>query len=105
MHIYGKNPFIFFCRTWLTTLLYSFGNVSKGAKIRNRYNQVPHLTQDTNGKMTNSQQDTTQDSQEVSPFPVGDHKANLGMYEKLSAKAVKRKTKMADKVDVDLASP
>ena len=31
------------------------GKVSKGAKIRNRYNQVPHLTQDTNGKVTNSQ--------------------------------------------------
>ena len=29
--------------------------VSKGAKIRNRYNQVPHLTQDTNEKVTNSQ--------------------------------------------------
>ena len=29
--------------------------VSKGAKIRNRYNQVPHLAQDTNGKVTNSQ--------------------------------------------------
>ena len=29
--------------------------VSKGAKIRNRYNQVPHLTQDINGKVTNSQ--------------------------------------------------
>ena len=29
--------------------------VSKGAKIRNRYNQVPHLTQATNGKVTNSQ--------------------------------------------------
>ena len=28
--------------------------VSYGAKIRNRYNQVPHLTQDTNGKVTNS---------------------------------------------------
>ena len=28
--------------------------VSKGAKIRNRYNQVLHLTQDTNGKVTNS---------------------------------------------------
>ena len=27
--------------------------VSKGAKIRNLYNQVPHLTQDTNGKVTN----------------------------------------------------
>ena len=30
--------------------------VSKGAKIWNRYNQVPHLTQDTNGKVTNSQE-------------------------------------------------
>ena len=29
--------------------------VSNGAKIRNRYNQVPHLTHDTNGKVTNSQ--------------------------------------------------
>ena len=29
--------------------------VSKGAKIRNRYNQVPHLTQDTNGKVKNRQ--------------------------------------------------
>ena len=28
--------------------------VSKGAKIRNRYNQEPHLTQDTNGKVTHS---------------------------------------------------
>ena len=43
--------------------------VSKGAKIRNRYNQVLHLTQDTNGKVTNSQLDTTNESQEVSPFP------------------------------------
>ena len=51
--------------------------VSKGAKIRNRYNQVPHLTQDTNGKVTNSQLDTTNESQEVSSFPAGDHKAHI----------------------------
>ena len=51
--------------------------VSKGGKIRNRYNQVPHLTKDTNGKVTNSQLDTTNESQEVSPFPVGDHKAYI----------------------------
>ena len=51
--------------------------VSKGAKSRNRYNQVPHLTQDTNGKVTNSQLDTTNESQEVSPFPAGDHKAHI----------------------------
>ena len=51
--------------------------VNKGAKIRNQYNQVPHLTQDTNGKVTNSQSDTTKESQEVSPFPAGDHKAHI----------------------------
>ena len=51
--------------------------VSKGAKIRNRYNQVPHLTQDTNGKVTNAQFDTTNESQEVSPFTAGDHKAHI----------------------------
>ena len=51
--------------------------ISKGAKIRNQYNQVPHLTQDTNGKVTNPQLDTTNESQEVSPFPVGDHKAHI----------------------------
>ena len=41
--------------------------VSKGAKFRNRYNQVPHLIQDTNWKVTNSQLDTTTESQEVTP--------------------------------------
>ena len=51
--------------------------VSKGAKVRNRYNQVPHLNQDTNGKVTNSQLDITNESQEVSPFPAGDHKAHI----------------------------
>ena len=54
--------------------------VSKGAKIRNRYNQVPHLTQDTNGKVTNLQLDTTNESQEVSPFPAGDHKAQINRH-------------------------
>ena len=54
--------------------------VSKDAKIRNRYNQVPHLTQDINGKVTNSQIDTTNESQEVSPFPAGDHKAHINIH-------------------------
>ena len=51
--------------------------VSKGATIRNRYNQVPHLTHDTDGKVANSQLETTNESQEVSPFPAGDHKAHI----------------------------
>ena len=49
--------------------------VSKCAQIRNRYNQVRHLTQDTNGKVSNSQLDTIKESQEVSSFQAGDHKA------------------------------
>ena len=49
----------------------------QGAKIRNRYTQVPHPTQDTNGKVTHSQLDTTNWSQEVSPFLAVDHKAHI----------------------------
>ena len=56
---------------------FRLSKVSKGAKIRIRYNQVPHLTQDTNGKVINLQLDTTNESQEVSPFPAGDHKAHI----------------------------
>ena len=51
--------------------------VSKCAKKRNRYNQVPHLTQDTNGKVINLQLDKTNERQEVSPFPADDHKAHI----------------------------
>ena len=55
------------------TYIVKHKKVSKGAKIRNRYNQVPDLPQDTNGKVANSQLDTTNESQGVSPFPAGDH--------------------------------
>ena len=58
-------------------ILIKWVKVSKGAKIRNRYNQVAYLTQDTSGKVTNSQSDTTNENQEVSPFPAGDHKAHI----------------------------
>ena len=57
--------------------IHVFIEVSKGAKIRNRYNQVPHLTKNTNGKVKNLQLGTTNESQEVSPFPAGDHKAHI----------------------------
>ena len=54
--------------------------VRKRAKIRNRYNQEPHSTQDTNGKVTTLQLDITNESQEVSPFPAGDHKASTNRH-------------------------
>ena len=57
-----------------------FVKVSKDAKIRNRYIQVPHLTQDTNGKVTNSQLDITNESQEVSAFRAGDHKTHINRH-------------------------
>ena len=41
------------------------------ARIRNRYNQAPYLTQ-----VTTSQLDITNESQDVSPFPAGEHKAS-----------------------------
>ena len=51
--------------------------VKKRAKIKNRYNQALHLTQDTNGKVTTSQIDITNESEKVSPFPVDDQKASI----------------------------
>ena len=66
--------------------------VSNGAKIRNRYNQAPHLTKDNNGKVTNSQLDTTNESQEVSPIPAGDHKAHSNRFAQTHSKRKTEKT-------------
>ena len=52
--------------------------VSKGAKIRYRYNQVPHLTKDTNGEVTNSQLDTTNESQEEADVGIYSKTSNIG---------------------------
>ena len=52
--------------------------VRKRAKINQESIQSsPHLTQDTNWKVTPSQLDITNESQEVSPFQAGDHKASI----------------------------
>ena len=61
----------------LNIVLILYEQSNKVAKIRNRYNQVPHLTQDTNGESDKLTEDTTNESQEVSPFPAGDHKAHI----------------------------
>ena len=49
--------------------------VRKRADVRYRYNQAPH--QDTNGKVTTSQLDVTNERQEFRPFPAGDHMASI----------------------------
>ena len=60
----------------LSNIMQPVAKVRKKANIRNRYNQVPHLTRDTiweNDKKTRKLH--KQESQEVSHFPAGDHKA------------------------------
>ena len=69
-----------------------FVKVSEGAKIRNRYNQVPHLPEDTSGKVTNSQSGPTDESQEVSPFPACDHKAHINKRAQRHSKQKREKT-------------
>ena len=76
-------------------LYFMVSKVSKGSEIRNRYNQVPHLTQDTNGKVTDSKLDTTNESQEVSPFPAGDHKVHINRH---AQRHSKRKTEKHKKI-------
>ena len=59
------------CREIIELRLFNlyYTPVMKAKKIRNRYNQVPHLTQDTNGKVTNLQLDTTNKESRGQPFP------------------------------------
>ena len=71
--------------------------VSKGANIRNRYNLVPHLTQDTDGKVANLHLDTTNESQEVSPFQESDHKAHINRRAQRHSKHKTEKTKKIHK--------
>ena len=67
--------------------------VRKSTKIRYRYNQAPHQTQDTNGKVATSQLDITNKRQEVSPFKSGDHKASIN---RRARKHIKNKTEITD---------
>ena len=62
--------------TFYRTSLSGNGKVRKKVKVRNRYNQVPLPTRDTVWESDkNIVKHHTQESQEVSPFPAGDHKA------------------------------
>ena len=63
----------------------SHHKVSMKANIWNRYNQVPHLTQDTTWESyKNTRKHHIQESQEVSPFQVGDHKAAMNRQESMT---------------------
>ena len=56
----------------------------KTARIRNRYNQVPHLSLDIKWESNKITINITKKSQEVSPFPSGDHKAAMNRRESMT---------------------
>ena len=58
--------------------------VSEEANIKNRYNRVPHLTQDTIRESDKKMKHNIQEGQEASPFPVGDHKAPMNRQESMT---------------------
>ena len=68
----------------------------KEGKDQESIQSSPRLTQDTNWKVTTSQLDITNESQEFSPFQAGDHKASINRH---TQKHNKIKTKMSFKCD------
>ena len=59
--------------------------LSKKVKIRYRYNEASHLTQDTTWESDkNTRKHHIQEGQEVSPFPAGDHKAAMNRQESMT---------------------
>ena len=62
--------------------------VRKTARIRNRYNQVPHLSQDTKWESNKVTINITNKSQEVSPFPSSEHKAAMNRRESMKTQDI-----------------
>ena len=58
--------------------------------IRNQCNQVPHLSQDTKRESNTITKDFTNKSQEVSPFPAGEHKAAMNRRESMTSDPQKK---------------
>ena len=72
---------------------YGMYKVRKTARIRNPYNQVLHLSQDTKWKSNKITINITNKSQEVSLFPSGDRKAVINRRE-----SIKRSTALEQSV-------
>ena len=77
--------------SFIKRLLYLLLKVRKTAKIRKRYNQVPHLPQDTTWESNKNIITITNNSQEVSPFTAGDHKAAMNRHESMRNTDIKNK--------------
>ena len=88
------------CLVFNPITVYSYGFLFNSSLIARQWagpQRAQHLTQDTNGKVTLSQLDFTNESQEVNPFPAGDHKAFLKINRCIQ-KHNKNKTEITQKV-------
>ena len=65
--------------------------VRKTARIRNQYNEVPHLSQDTKRESNNITINIKINSQEVRPFPSGGNKAAMNRCESMANTKHKKK--------------
>ena len=73
----GENFLMILCINDIVSEKVRIVKERKMAKIGNRYNQVPHLTQDTTWESNKTAINITNKSQEFSPFLAGDHKAAM----------------------------
>ena len=60
---------------WLIVLPMFLCKVRKMTKVMKRSNKAPHPTEDTTRESNKNTINITNKSQEVNPFPAGDHKA------------------------------
>ena len=78
--------------TQFLTILPEFLQSKKGSKDQESIQSSVTPDQGTNGKVTNSELDITSESQEVSPFPAGGHKAQITDAHKGIANTRQKKT-------------
>ena len=55
----------------------------KDGKDQDRYNQVPHLTQNTTWESDKNTNKHHKESQEISTFPAGEHKAAMKRHKSM----------------------
>ena len=74
----------------------------KGGKIRKRYNTGQHRTQDTTWESNKNTMNITNKSQEVSPFPAGEHKVAMKRQKSMQNTRLihKRSTALERSVDI-----
>ena len=58
------------------------------------------MDQDTNGEVTKTQENTTLESQYVSPFPAGDHKAAMNRQDSITKTNMKHNQQKRSKKEV-----